>query len=291
MKIAIIDSGVNLQFRDFSEHSIECREVEDSVDKNGHGTACCGECLLVDKDCQILMLKILDEHARGSLLKLAEVLDYCYTRDDIKIISISMSAIVNDGEIIAYFQEIVDKLYFKGVTIIASNENGKNKGFPASLRHVLSVKYKKSRGTHELFFYINDKGIYYGKVRLMPWLDGKYKFFSGNSSAVPRVAALLTKRMNEKHNLLYSVNCGIYVFKEERKKLLEKTVVKGLLSEYYKIWKKSGGWKTEEDCMRAIQFIEERGKINMDPKVFSTSDFMHYNTFAKKCLYYLGRRK
>lgn len=293
MKIAIIDSGIDLQHKAFKGKSIECVDLENGIqDENGHGTACCGECLLADKESDLLVIKVLDKSASGSLLSMVSALEYCYKRRDIGIISISISCVVDDKEVRQYIQELVDKLYDKGVLIVAADENGKDTGFPSSLRHVMGVVYKKAKGNTEFFIHIGEKGFYYGKNRLMPWIGKTYKFFSGNSSAVPRAAALMNKNICKRYcqpsKLLRK--SGILYYRQERQRIIEHQKFTEIMSECRKLWITNGGWKTEEDCIKMIQFVEEGGHIEIDRKTFSTSDFSSYHNFYKKCSTYLARR-
>lgn len=288
MKIAIIDSGVNLDYKDFTNRSVESISMmDDQVDKNGHGTACCGECMLIDPDSSILMIKVLDDAASGSLFTMVKALEYCSKRADIGIISISISCIVADKNVKTYVQHIINVLYNKGILIIAANENGMRRGFPASLKHVVAVDYKKSNTKGECLLCIGERCIYFGKNRLMPWSGGSYKFFSGNSSAVPRAAALFNKSIKNKNHLSYMKILKLFFLNFKEKNVednyIHEVQLNKILQEYYIIWKKKG-WKTEEDCLKALEYLGEKGGIEVDPKLFCVTDFDSYYSFTNKCI-------
>lgn len=63
-----------------------------------------------------------------------------------------------------------------------------------------------------------------------------------------------------------------------------------IMKECRKLWITKEGCRTEEDCMEFIQFLEERGNIEVDKKVFSTADFSCYRNFYKKCFKSMVRR-
>lgn len=153
-------------------------------------------------------------------------------------------------------------------------------------------KLKIQTITVTVFIHIGEKGFYYGKNRLMPWIGKTYKFFSGNSSAVPRAAALMNKNICKRYcqpsKLLRK--SGILYYRQERQRIIEHQKFTEIMSECRKLWITNGGWKTEEDCIKMIQFVEEGGHIEIDRKTFSTSDFSSYHNFYKKCPTYLARR-
>lgn len=293
MKTVIIDSGISLQYKDFQDRKIECIDIGTGThDENGHGTACCGECLLIDEESDLLVIKVLDESASGSLLNMVDALEYCISRQDIGIVSISISCVVEDEEIICYVQQLVDELYNRGVLLVAANKNGKDTGFPASLAHVMSVSYKKSKGETECFIHIGEKGIYYGRNRLMPRLGESYKFFAGNSSAVPRAASLLGKSIRRRGCRPAKLlgECKIQFFKPQNQRVIKWRKFVEIMEECRGLWITKKGCRTEEDCMEFIQFLEERGDIEVDKKAFSTADFSCYRNFYKKCFKSLVRR-
>ena len=103
MVIAVIDTGINLQFKEFNNLDITPVNIDnsnvDTEDRNGHGTATIGEIVRVNKNIQILSIKILDDMGKTSLSSLVNALEYCSKRDDINIINLSLSCTIYDHEV------------------------------------------------------------------------------------------------------------------------------------------------------------------------------------------------
>lgn len=57
MVIAVIDTGINLQFKEFNNPVNIDNSNVDTEDRNGHGTATIGEIVSVNKNIQILFIK------------------------------------------------------------------------------------------------------------------------------------------------------------------------------------------------------------------------------------------
>lgn len=80
MVIAVIDT-INLQFKEFNNLDITPVNIDnsnvDTEDRNGYGTATIGEIVRVNKNIQILSIKILDDMGKTSLSSLVNALEYC----------------------------------------------------------------------------------------------------------------------------------------------------------------------------------------------------------------------
>ncbi len=294
-KIAVIDSGINLEYKDFLNMDIECVNMYDLgtnvVDKNGHGTSSVGEIIKMNRSASILVIKALDEKAQSSLGLLIKALRYCLTRDDIDIINLSLSCRINDTEVIDYFESVINQINAKGITIVCSiaNTYGKENndyGYPAKFSGIIKVRHLYSATCYIEYNQEHDEYIYYGTYNLMPWRDTEYRFYRVNSSAAPKIAGIISKgTSNNIKSMLMVYNNKNELFELENGNQELRNVIssycfeKGNLGDYIEIQSKN--------CTDLLRRIEHEFNIVLDYMDFTVEDFISVERLASKCSRYI----
>lgn len=146
IKVAVIDSGIELNHEAFRKNQISGNSIVKTgdqwekrkgvFDSSGHGTACTSvivnECPNVD----IVSIGILDLQGRSNLSALEFALESLLDTD-ISIINMSLSFnTVVDKKL----YQICQKLSAQDITIIASLDNGSNVSYPAAFDNVIGVQ-------------------------------------------------------------------------------------------------------------------------------------------------------
>ena len=201
MKIAVIDSGINLEYEDFKDVSIETIGIGKAYkyikDKNGHGASTIGEIVNINPKAEIIVFKALDENKRCSLLTVINILKYCMSRNDISIINMSLSCVIYDEEVFKYGSRIIKKLLNKKIKIVASVANNMDyihneRNFPSDVEGVIKVKHIYSPKQYIEFDRRNMIYTYYGSYNLMPTKNNNYLFYKGNSSFTARISGFVS---------------------------------------------------------------------------------------------------
>ncbi len=315
LKIAVIDSGIDLDFKDFNNKKIDginfsCNgNYNDFSDLNGHGTSCAGEIFRISPQAELYVIKVLNSNGNTSLDILIEALEHCLVRDDIRVINISSSCIIKDKKIIRVLNELSRRIYLKNKIIVSSNYNNRfNKvGYPSALKHVINVKFKYFPMEEEYFKLrlFNNECSYFGQFRLMPTIDGNYNFFKGNSSAAPRVSAYIYNLLKDKdipNKILIrklrqkTVNNFNYVKYNYDEKYIRddiKGIIQNCLSDVIDYYNHIEGNVGREKifqrlmpymCNRLLREIELKLSVKFDYKYFTSEDFRSFQMLCSKIL-------
>lgn len=287
MKIAVIDSGINLEYEDFKDVSIETIGIGKAYkyikDKNGHGTSTIGEIVNINPKAEIIVFKALDENKRCSLLTVINILKYCMSRNDISIINMSLSCVIYDEEVFKYGSRIIKKLLNKKIKIVASVANNMDyihneRNFPSDVEGVIKVKHIYSPKQYIEFDRRNMIYTYYGSYNLMPTKNNNYLFYKGNSSFTARISGLLSLNLNvlEMNEFISndSKKAIGYISKEVLKRLIKR--VNGTL-DINKEW-------TVERYILLFKEIENISKQKIDYKKICIEDLKNIECFSKKII-------
>lgn len=139
IKIAIIDSGINIDDSYFSNYIIGEKSFVSAtcMDDNGHGSLCASTILKECKNVYFYIEKILDKKNISSLdvleQSLINLLDI-----DVDIISLSLTVLTLEHE--KKLKDICHALEKQGKIIIASLSNGDKKSYPAYYSSVIGVQ-------------------------------------------------------------------------------------------------------------------------------------------------------
>lgn len=149
IKVAVMDSGINLRHSDFGENVKEGYNAIDPdksiEDEYGHGTLICGVIAAqnnnfgivgIAPDAELYPVKVLDKYGEGDISTIADGIDWC-VRNNIQVINMSF-AIQEDKPLL---RSSVMKAINAGIIVVASSSNtfGGEVGYPASYNDVISV--------------------------------------------------------------------------------------------------------------------------------------------------------
>lgn len=218
VKIAIIDSGVFHEHRDFSETEIQEIMPDGSFvqgkAKNGHGTAVYNiirrECA---KDCELINIRAFDnqEIDVGILIRaINQAIDL-----GAKIINLSLGLTVCFD--MPALREICHRAYERGVVLVSAFSNDGSMSFPAAFPEVIGVTAQDTVTKNDVFYYVEDSIINIaarGGTQRLAWNDPEYMFLGGNSFACAHVAAIVSKLITQNTTV------------EEVHKLLKENAVK-----------------------------------------------------------------
>lgn len=161
VKVAVIDSGLDLTHPAFSGRLAPASEWRDFVDDDGvpqevaggrgygHGTAVAGVVLQVAPNATILPLRVLEPDGTGDLDKVILAVDWAVQRGA-KIINLSLGT---DADHRA-FKDIVELASSKGVAVVASSGNNGTKGLEYPARYhaqVVAVGSVAATGVQSIF--------------------------------------------------------------------------------------------------------------------------------------------
>ncbi len=172
MKIAVLDTGVNLLHPEFKNNNIVCKKIEKNIttelfgnsDMIGHGTAVCGIIAKHSPTSEITMYKIFDNEDHISDEELVEVLSYILLHEKFDIICLCLG--INMTDKICRLEEICKSLVENGTVIVASFSNYGGVSYPAAFENVIGVDWDISCNLDDdLIFCQNGIVNVYGKGR------------------------------------------------------------------------------------------------------------------------------
>ena len=203
VKIAILDSGVNLNHRDFSGNIKSgydfINNQEKISDKYGHGTwitgiigACdnnigiCG----VAPNAEIYPLIVLDDMGKGKISDVVDAIYWCI-KENIDIINVSFSTKKNGKNL----EKAISEAIKKGIFVVASYDNKKNRSsYPAQYENVIGVKAEKKVDK----IYIKEEICYAPGYDIVTTnREGGYEKVNGNSVATAYVTGCVALIVSE----------------------------------------------------------------------------------------------
>lgn len=202
-KIAVIDTGINLEYRDFKGKNIEIVNIKKQKihkDLNGHGTSCCGEILKYNPIAPLVIIPILDESCTCSLEELYNALLYCNDREDIGIVNLSLSCNIDNDKVLGLFEFLINKMNKNGKILLASNKNKitkSEKTYPYDFENVLGVTKLNKIYPRIIFDKKSNKCHISSDFYFMPSINKRYKIFYGNSSLTAKMTGLLSNEINQ----------------------------------------------------------------------------------------------
>jgi thermitase len=229
IKVAIIDTGVDLQHPGIKDRLSDKSEWKDFVDNDkipqdepgkgakpgkayGHGTAVAGIILQIAPKATILPLRALTPNGGGDLSNIIKAIDYAIDRGAL-IINLSLGSNVSD---LALLSEL-SYAKSKGVYVIASaGNNGKldNADYPARLSFVNDQNYNVEGSTFGIgsidkldnlsSFTAKGNGVFAfapGEQIYSFYPDGKMAYATGTSFAAPMVSGAFALAASELSNI------------------------------------------------------------------------------------------
>lgn len=212
VKIAVIDSGCDLNHKDLTDRIIGGRNftLEDggNIDKfqdyNGHGTHVCGTIAAsedghgiigVAPDAKLIILKVLDKNGEGSINSIINAIYYAIS---LKVDIISMS-LGTTRDILVLHQAIIDAVNNNILVVCAAGNEGDNNAttnefsYPGAYNEVISVGAVDFQKSAARFTNTNKEVdvVAPGVNIVSTYLNGQYAKLSGTSMATPHVSGAL----------------------------------------------------------------------------------------------------
>ncbi|WP_158540671.1 S8 family serine peptidase [Romboutsia weinsteinii] len=185
--IAVIDSGIDINFKEFKNKKIKAlnintyeTSIESIKDFNGHGTACASEILRINPNADINIIKLLDENSQSTVKKLIESIEYASSIDDVRLISLSCSTF--QDKYLNDFKNVIEYANRKNKLVICSSDNENKLSYPSYMDGVIGVK--RCNTYIEKYWFNKNRNIQCvceSKYRLLPNINKNYKLFGGNS--------------------------------------------------------------------------------------------------------------
>lgn len=197
--IAIIDSGIDTNFKEFRNKNIKYFNIntyENSIksvkDFSGHGTACAAEILRQNPKVSINVIKVLNENSQSSIKKIIESIEYASEMQDVKIISLSCSTFQN--KYLEDFRHVINYANEKDKLLVCSSDNKNKVSYPSYLEGVIGVQ----RCIANINKYWFDKNaviecVCKAEYRLLPSINKNYKLFGGNSYCTAHFCGLVSR--------------------------------------------------------------------------------------------------
>lgn len=165
-------------------------------DTNGHGTAVCGV-LALHKATNVFVIKLdIDNEVQTDEL-LYKALCYidCYVNTKIINISVGVKCVSSNK-----MEAICQKLYDKGVIIVAAFDNDGFISYPAKFHSVIGVSSSDNcRHINDFELFDSDCLNFFakGNSQKLLWLNNGYVFSGGNSFACAHLSGYINDILNE----------------------------------------------------------------------------------------------
>lgn len=200
VKIAVIDTGVDLNHPDLQHVKALNFTSEGLQDGNGHGTWCCGaiaangKMIGIAPEAEVFSLKAMKNDGTGNQADIIKALEWCED-NDIDVISMSIGGGKPSD---SRYHAVVKRLWEKGVVLVAAASNWGDifpdedtVQYPAEYDEVIAVAAVNVQKDLASF---SSRGK---QVELAAagvevwgcWTGGKYAKVSGTSMATPEIAA------------------------------------------------------------------------------------------------------
>lgn len=228
MRIAILDSGVNLLHPELLDKNIVCKTIFDNTavdikgnsDCIGHGTAICGIITKHAQMSEITMYKIFDEQDYVLDLKLIEILGYILLNERFDIICLCIGISATDK--LVELEKLCEGLVRSGTVIVSSFNNVGTMTYPAAFDMVIGVDWDIAcKSDVDLIYCGNGFVDVYAKGmnQKLCW-SGKTNYIinCGASFATAHVVGILAA--NEKKVTKWNYENAISFIKKNAKKVL-----------------------------------------------------------------------
>lgn len=208
VKIALLDSGIDIhnsffmnyvyQSKSFFRDGEKVYSNEKIDDDNGHGSLCASTILKECKEVEFYIAKIMNQKGLIDI----SVLEYILERllyEDINIVCMSLSIV--KGKHSRWLAQLCTQLCYKGVVVICSISNGRNRSYPANFKGVYAVRGFVLSDENEIWERKHGQEFV---VDCNPYLHQsigkKYELFGkSNSYACAKMCGIIAKTMIE-HN-------------------------------------------------------------------------------------------
>lgn len=205
MKIAVIDSGVNLRDDLLAKQNIEAIKIEQDVcqtfytDCSGHGTdivkIICDQTI----DPHIVSIQVLNSNNKASVDALCRAINYC-TEIEVDVINLSLGLSNSSNEKIQKLKHYCDAALEKGIVIISANHNYGNlesHSYPFAFNEILGVNSSSYLESKIKLDYKQNNIIFSDNVVSVPSREGVV-LRKGNSFLAPVITGLYSEFVKRK---------------------------------------------------------------------------------------------
>lgn len=199
LKIAILDSGVNVNHSLFRNDKTEVINYSESNLTYGHGTAIYNIIRKVNSFSEIINFQITNNDGTIDENILIDCLNMIYQKYNFDLINLSLG--INLSERLTELEEICEKLYKKGTIIISAFDNTGSLSYPASFKNVIGVTSSEICEKVTDFVVFKDRIVNIGakgSIQRVAWLDSNYIFMEGNSFACAHVTVQAANFLSQK---------------------------------------------------------------------------------------------
>lgn len=209
IKIAIIDSGLDLQHPHFHSHIkknlitgiyIRCSNYDDTDylenfdDNFGHGTACAGIVSKHVPEASLIIIKIFDNEGVVNEKALFSALKYCII-NDVNIINISLG--IQTATPPVKLKQLCDEAHENEIIIVAAEHNKRIESYPAYYPEVFGVAAGNIKKSNQYGLVANSpiKYVAKGGLQRVMWKNGGYNIVSGTSYSCAHLTGIIGRAM------------------------------------------------------------------------------------------------
>jgi thermitase len=229
IKIAVIDTGIDLQHPAFQGRMVAASDMFDWIDGDqtpqevsggtneayGHGTSVAGIALQVAENAKIMPLRVLDSSGYGDVSSVAAAIDWAVAHGA-QVINLSLGA-----DYLKSLDQTISSATNKGVFVIAASGNSgdTNVNFPASAAEGTSNTTAMrigvgSVGVTDVKSVFSTYGSNLEMVAIGEWVYGpapsnQLAVWSGTSMATPMVSGGLALALGQRDYGLFTKNLGL----------------------------------------------------------------------------------
>lgn len=206
VRIALLDSGVDINHPAFANASIETHRVarrsgrtqrlqcvpDKGGDPVGHGTACAGILHNMAPDAELVSVQVLGRDASGAIDQLLTGLAWAIEQD-VDVINLSLGTVQRTQ--VARLHDLIDRAYYRDKIVVAAANNHKKVSFPANFASLIAVDSQHFKDPVDFHYRlghpveIEANGIY---VKA-PTPGSGYRWYTGTSFACPHIAGLVAR--------------------------------------------------------------------------------------------------
>ncbi|WP_342478889.1 S8 family serine peptidase [Paenibacillus sp. FSL H7-0350] len=211
IKVAVIDSGVNLHDTVLHKRNIEAIKIENRIcqsweaDSNGHGTDVVKIISGQTEAAAILSIQILNHCNKGSIDDLCEAIQYC-VRKGVDVINLSLGMNMKCAEQIKRLKQCCDFAVESGVVLISSNHNHDHSeldSYPFAFSNIIGVQCSAGLGTTIKVDREQNNIVFNGSIVSVP--DNERVILrKGNSFITPMVTGLWCEYRKEQAGDFFS---------------------------------------------------------------------------------------
>jgi subtilisin family serine protease len=207
VRVGIVDSGLETNHPRLAGRVVQSVAVElvdgdprivpdESGDLYGHATACGGIILGLAPDVELVSIRVLGADLRGKGTAFAAGLEWAIEQG-LNVLNLSLSS--KSEALFPVFHDLVDRAYFKGVTLVSAANNVPAASYPSLFSSVFSVAAHGEPDPMRLY-YNPAPPVEFGAWGVdvpIAWKDGGSTVATGNSFAAPHVAGMVALIMSK----------------------------------------------------------------------------------------------